>query len=79
MKGHTILGWNLTLEEHVTHINLGSPKIPQLVRISFEASDEFFRRADALFCKYKDVFTWNYRNMRGILPSICEHCIELEE
>ncbi len=53
MKGHTILGWNLTLEEHVTHINLGSPETPQLVRISFEASDEFLKERRLFFASIR--------------------------
>jgi hypothetical protein len=33
VKGCTILGWNLTPEEQLTHINLGSPKVPELMKI----------------------------------------------
>jgi hypothetical protein len=33
VKGCTILGWNLTLEEQLTHINFGSPKVLELMKI----------------------------------------------
>ncbi len=48
-----------------THINLGSPKAPQLVKINIEASGEFFRGTKVFFHEYKDVFTWSYQDMKG--------------
>jgi hypothetical protein len=73
------LGWNLTLEEQITHINLGSLEAPQLVKINSKANNEFLKGAKALFHEYKNMFTWSYQDMKGIHPSICEHQIELEE
>jgi len=60
VKGYTILGWNLTLEEQVTHINLSSSKAPQLVKINSKANNGFLKGAEALFHEYKNMFTWSY-------------------
>jgi hypothetical protein len=73
------LGWNLTPQEQFTHINLRSSEVPQLAKISVEASGEFLKGTEAFFHEYKDVFTWSYQDMKGIPPSICEHWIDLEE
>ncbi len=73
VKGYTILGWNLTLEKQVIHINLGSSKAPKLVKINSKANNEFLKGVEALLHKYKDMFTWSYRNTKGIPPSIREH------
>lgn len=35
--------------------------------------------AQALFEKYKDVFAWSYKNLKGIPPEIGVHHIDLIE
>jgi len=28
--------------------------------------------------KFKDVFAWTYKDLKGIIPKIAQHCIELD-
>jgi hypothetical protein len=30
-----------------------------------------------IFHEYKDIFAWNYTDLKGIPPDIAQHCIEL--
>ena len=30
-------------------------------------------------CKYRDVFTWRYTNLKGVDPTICKHTIPTKE
>ena len=33
----------------------------------------------ALFKEFKDVIAWSYKDMKGILPELCQHRIYLED
>ncbi len=78
VKGCTILGWNITPEEQLAHINLGSPKVPQLMKISIEVSGEFLKGVKVFFCEYKDVFGWSYQDMKGeSIKKGAKQCVDI--
>lgn len=31
-----------------------------------------------LLLEYKDIFAWTYEDLKGILPKLAQHCIELD-
>jgi hypothetical protein len=35
-------------------------------------------KVEFLFEEYKDVFTWSYKELKGIFPHIAQHQIELD-
>jgi hypothetical protein len=52
----------------MTHINLGSLEVIQLVKVGTKASHDFFGGVEALFCEYKDVFAWSFQDISKGYP-----------
>ena len=73
-----IAGWTLPKEEQVRLLNLGTDDAPQCIKVNSTLPIPIATQANALFTEYKDVFTWNYKDLRGILEQIAQHKIELD-
>jgi hypothetical protein len=77
VKGKKIAGWILEDEDLVKNLNLGTLEDPKLVKIAKDL-DEYEGKVKELLLKFKDVFAFTYKDMKGIPPHICEHKIELQ-
>jgi hypothetical protein len=77
VKGKKIAGWTVGDEELVKNLNLGTPEDPKLVKIAKDLG-KYEEKVKELLLKFKDVFAFTYKDMKGIPPHICEHKIELQ-
>ena len=73
-----IAGWTLPEEEQVKLLNLGTEDAPQCIKVNSTLPIPIATQANALFSEYKDVFAWNYKDLRGIPERIAQHKIELD-
>ena len=77
VKGKKIAGWTVEDEDLVKNLNLGTPEDPKLVKIAKDLGD-YEAQVKELLLRFKDVFAFTYKDMKGIPPYICEHKIELQ-
>jgi len=77
VKGKKIARWTIEDEDLVKNLNLGTPEYPKLVKIAKDLG-EYKGKVKELLLKFKDVFAFTYKDMKGIPPHICEHEIELQ-
>ena len=77
VKKKKIAGWTVEDEDLVKNLNLGSPEVPKLVKITKDLG-EYKAKVKELLLKFKDVLVFTYKDMKGIPPHICEHKIELQ-
>ncbi len=61
-----IASWTITKEEHLRHINLGTTKCPQYVKINVALFEDYAFAFTNLLKEFKDVFAWTYKNLKGI-------------
>jgi hypothetical protein len=47
---------------------LGTTKNPQLVKLNTTLDEQDTINIEAIFLKYKDIFAWNYIDLKGIPP-----------
>ena len=73
-----IARWILPEEEQVRLLNLGTKDAPQCIKVNSPLPIPFATQANELFTKYKDVFAYNYKDLRGIPERIAQHKIELD-
>ncbi len=50
---------------------------PCIVLVSAALCEQFQIEVKQLLIEFKDVFAWNYKELKGIPRLICEHKIEL--
>ena len=60
-------------EDDVKEINLGIEANPQLVRISTQVKGQFLQDLVKLLQDYKDIFAWDYSQVKGIDASLHQH------
>ena len=60
-------------------VNLGTEEFPQKINISAQLTPKMLEEYVDLFKEFKDVIAWSYKDMTGIPPKLCQHCIYLEE
>ena len=66
-------------EDAVKEVNLGTEADPQMVRISTQVEGQFLKDLIQLLKEYKDVFAWDYSQVKGIDASLHQHRINLKE
>ena len=66
-------------EEAVKEVNLGTEADPQMVRISTQVQGQFLQDLIQMLQEYKDVFAWDYSQVKGIDASLHQHRINLKE
>lgn len=77
IRNKEITRWMLTIAKQLSKLNLGTNKAPCIMLISVAPSKQFQVKVKQLLSKFKDVFAWSYKELKGIPRSICEHKIEL--
>jgi hypothetical protein len=50
----------------------------QLVKLNTNLDLLTTKKAESLLWKYKDVFAWSYKDLKGIPPYIAQHQIDLD-
>jgi len=58
--------------------NLGTNAKPQLVNINAQLKTCKVLEVEQLLKKFKDVFTWTYKDLKGIPLDLAQHKIELD-
>ena len=66
-------------EDELLDLNLGTLEEPQNVRVSAKLDPEFKGDVHALLLSFKDVFAWNYSDMKGVDPRFYQHWITLKD
>jgi hypothetical protein len=56
---------------------LGTNEEPRIVLVNVTLPKQFQEKVKQLLKKFKDVFAWSYKKLKGIPRSICKHKIEL--
>lgn len=74
-NGKTVKGKLLKLKQ----INIRIEEQPQLITMGDYWNTEIVNQVTSLFLEYKDVFASSYKDLKGILPKLEEHRIELIE
>ena len=59
--------------DELKEINLGTDKEPRLIYVSSLLTLEEESKYFELLMEYKDVFTWTYKEMSGLDPTIAVH------
>ncbi|KAL3676614.1 hypothetical protein R1sor_026562 [Riccia sorocarpa] len=78
VRNKEVVKYTIPEEEQSKIVNLGTAEAPKTVRINARLDDTEFERAlIRILEEYKDVFAWEYADMKGILAEIAEHCIDL--
>jgi hypothetical protein len=59
-------------------LNLIIEANPQYIKVNSQLTKEKTKELQMLFKEFKDVFAWTYKDMKGILPELTQHRIELD-
>jgi hypothetical protein len=51
---------------------------PQTIKVNAQSTKENMNSMKKLLLEYKDMFTWTYKDLKGIPPKLAQHCIELD-
>ena len=66
--------------EDAKKIDLAEPgEEPRLTWIATDLSQEEEELLISTLKKYKDVFAWSYKDLKGVDPAICQHTIPMRE
>jgi hypothetical protein len=49
-----------------------------MVKLNATLDKHVVTNTKTLFQKYKDIFGWNYTDLKGIPPIIIQHCIKFD-
>jgi len=77
IKDQKIVGQIITTKEQIVKLNLGTQMEPQDVLVNAILHTAFQLQVKNMLIDYKDVFAWNYKELKGIPRKICEHKIQL--
>ncbi len=58
-------------------MNLGTQANPQYIKVNAQLTKEKIEDLQMLLKEFKNVFTWIYKDLKGILPELVQHRIEL--
>jgi len=72
-----ITGWTL-IEEQLVKLNLGTKANPQYIKGNAQLAKEKIEELQMLLNEFKDAFTWTYKDLKGTLPELAQHIIELD-
>ena len=59
--------------------NVGTKTELIYLKVNMHLDHALAQEAEELFRKYKNVFVWTYKDLKGILPSVAMHCIEQDK
>ena len=65
-------------EDDLLEWNLGIEDDPKMVKVSVHIDGKFKEDLKALLVEFKDVFSWEYFDMKGIDPLLHQHKINLK-
>ena len=63
-------GWTVEDEDLVKNLNLRTPEDPKLVKIAKDLG-KYEAQVKEILLKFKDVFAFTYKDMKGIPPHKC--------
>jgi hypothetical protein len=69
--------WMLLENHQVWLLNLGTTQNPQIIKLNATLVELVATDTKTLFREYKDIFAWNYIDLKGIPPQIVQHCIKV--
>jgi hypothetical protein len=70
--------WTLIEEQQLVKLNFDTKANPQEIKVNSLLTKEKTEKLHMLFKKFKDVFSWTYKNLKGIPPTLVQHIIELD-
>jgi hypothetical protein len=59
-------------------IKLGTKNNPQTIQVNARLAQENMNLLKELLMEYKDVFSWTYKDLKGIPPKLAQDCIEMD-
>jgi hypothetical protein len=65
IKDKKIVGWIVTVEEQLVKLNLGNKGKPKEILINAILLSAFQAQIKKVLMEYKDVFAWNYKELKG--------------
>jgi hypothetical protein len=68
----------LIKKQQLMKFNLGTNVEPQMVKINAQLETSKVLEVEHLLKEFKDVFTWTYKDLKGIPPKLTQHKIELD-
>jgi len=71
-------GWTSIEEQQLVKLNLGTKANPQYIKVNAQLAKEKIKELQMLLKEFKDAFTWTYKDLKGILPELAQHIIELD-
>ncbi len=71
-----IVGWMLPKSQQLMKFNLRTNVEPQLVKMNAQLETNKVLEAEQLLKKFKDVFAWTQKDMKGMPPELTHHKIE---
>ena len=64
-----------SLNTPVQDMNLGTPQDPKMIKVYSKMTKVEYKYWKGFFKRHKSVFAWNYSDLKGVPPEICEHKI----
>jgi len=58
--------------------NLGTDVEPQMMKVNAQLETSKVLEMEQLLKEFKDVFSWTYKDLKGIPPKLAQHKIELD-
>jgi hypothetical protein len=77
VKDLNIAKWNLLEETQVNNLNLGTQVEPKIVKINKDLDLAIVAQTKQFFKEYYDIFSWSYKDFKGIPPHITQHRIQM--
>jgi hypothetical protein len=68
----------LTKEQQLVKLNLGTKENPQYIKVNSQLTKQEIKELQILLKEFKDLFAWIFKNLKGILPKLVQHIIELD-
>ncbi len=69
--------WTLMEEQQLVKLNFNTKANPQEIKVNSLLTKEKTKKLQMLFKIFKDVFSWTYKDLKGIPPTLVQHIIEL--
>ncbi len=57
---------------------MGITKNPQIIKVNVQLTKEIMNSLKKLLLECKDMFAWTYKDLKGILLKLAQHCIKLD-
>jgi predicted transcriptional regulator len=64
-------------EQQLVKLNFNTKANPQEIKVNSLLTKEKTKKLQMLFKIFKDVFSWTYKDLKGIPPTLVQHIIEL--